>query len=150
MKKSWWLACAAVAISAAMPAHAFNFGTLPAADMSAPPAPSAAATSADYKRDAARHLYAAFPKLVYKGKLPPLLYGVAIVETQVDAAGKVLGARILRPPAGPGVSEWIVKMIQNASPFPAPGKLGESSFTEIWLVDRSGRFQVDTLTEGQH
>jgi hypothetical protein len=24
-----------------------------------------------------------------------------------------------------------------------------TTYTEIWLVDKSGKFQVDTLTEGQ-
>ena len=32
---------------------------------------------------------------------------------------------------------------------PAPAKLGSVRYTEIWLVDKSGRFQLDTLTEGQ-
>jgi len=42
-----------------------------------------------------------------------------------------------------------VEMIKKASPFPAPEKMGAVRYTEIWLVDKSGRFQLDTLTEGQ-
>jgi hypothetical protein len=40
-------------------------------------------------------------------------------------------------------------MIKKASPFPAPARMGSVRYTDIWLVDKSGRFQLDTLTEGQ-
>jgi hypothetical protein len=33
--------------------------------------------------------------------------------------------------------------------FTTTGADGKGEFIEIWLVDRSGRFQVDSLTEGQ-
>ena len=32
---------------------------------------------------------------------------------------------------------------------PAPARLGGIRYLDIWLVDKSGRFQLDTLTEGQ-
>jgi hypothetical protein len=88
---------------------------------------------------------------VMKGKMPPLLYSVMIVETEIDATGKVANVNIIRKPAAPEVAPWVVAMIQRASPFPVPAKLGEAGvrYTDIWLVDKSGRFQVDTLTEGQ-
>jgi len=40
------------------------------------------------------------------------------------------------------------RMIRRASPFPAPSA-ERTRFTEVWLVDDSGRFQLHTLTEGQ-
>ena len=43
-------------------------------------------------------------------------------------------------------------MIKRAAPFPAPAMLVGGStvrYLEIWLVDKSGLFQIDTLTEGQ-
>jgi periplasmic protein TonB len=42
----------------------------------------------EYRIDAARHLYACYPMRVYRGKLPPLLYGVMMVETEIDAKGR--------------------------------------------------------------
>lgn len=113
-------------------------------------APSAAETPLEYKQDAARHLYAAYASLVRKGKLEPLLFGVAIVETTIDAEGRVLAVDILRPPAAQVVAPWIVRMIQAASPLPAPTRMGAGRFTEIWLVERAGSFQLDTLSEGQN
>jgi len=137
------------ALLAAAPAALAQFQAPPAPATGAAPAPSAASSTDEYKKAAARHLYATYGAHVYKGKLPPLLYGVAVVETQLDAAGKVLGVSMLRPPSGPGVAPWIQEMVRRASPFPAPTRLGPTRFTEIWLVDRGGTFQLDTLTEGQ-
>ena len=117
-----------------------------------PPAavPSEADSDQAYRQDGAKHLYATYPMRIYKGKLPPLLYGVAIVETDVDVDGKVLDVRMRRPPAAPEVGPWIVQMIRKAAPYPAPAKLGKATYVEIWLVHKGGNFQLDTLTEGQN
>ena len=117
-----------------------------------PPAGTAslAESELEYRKDAAKHVYASFPMRIYRGKMPPLLYGVAIVDVDVGADGKITEARMRRPPAAPEVGPWIMAMIRKADPFPAPAKLGEKvTFSEIWLVDKSGNFQLDTLTEGQ-
>lgn len=118
--------------------------------VAAPVAASAAGTPLEYRRDAARHVYAVFPMRVHHGKMAPLLYGVAIVDTEVDAEGRVVDVRLRRPPSAPEVGPWIESMIRRASPFPAPTRLGDKVvFSEIWLVDKGGSFQLDTLTEGQ-
>lgn len=116
-----------------------------------PPAvqPSAAESDADYRAEGARHLYASYPMRIFKGKLPPLLYGVAIVEVEIGAQGEVLDVRILRPPAAPEVGPWIQQMIRRAAPFPPPTKLPKVTYKDIWLVHKGGNFQLDTLTEGQ-
>jgi len=112
--------------------------------------PSAAKTEREYRKDGAKHLYAAYGKQIHKGKLPPLLYGVAIIETEIGADGAVRDVRVVRQPAAAEVGPWAVEMIKKASPFPAPPTtMGSVKYTEIWLVDKSGRFQLDTLTEGQ-
>ena len=133
----------------------FALSTAQAQFQSAPTAegrldqPSAAADERGYRKDGARHLYAAYGKHIWKGKLKPNLYGVAVVKTHIDASGSVREVEIVRPPAAPEVGPWVTEMIRRASPFPAPGRLGGVAYTEIWLVDKSGRFQLDTLTEGQ-
>ena len=82
--------------------------------------------------------------------MPPLLYGVAIVETDLDATGAVLDVRLRRPPGAAEVGPWIQQMIRKAAPFPPPAKLGKATYVEIWLVHKGGNFQLDTLTEGQN
>jgi len=126
-----------------------QFNAPPAAASTTRPA-STAKSEREYRKDGARHLYAAYKKQVHKGKMPPLLYGVAIIETEIGAGGEVRDVRVVRQPAAAEVGPWAVEMIKNASPFPAPpAEMGSVKYTEIWLVDKSGRFQLDTLSEGQ-
>jgi hypothetical protein len=53
------------------------------------------------------------------------------------------------PSHAPDVTVAVVEMIKRAGPLPAPTRLGGARFTEIWLVHKDGRFQLDALTEGQ-
>lgn len=111
---------------------------------------SHAPTEKAYRKDGARHLYAHYAGHIYKGKLPPLMYAVAITETEIDAEGNVVNATIVRhPAAAKEVSPWVLQMIRQASPFPKPARMGRVKYFDVWLVDRSGKFQLDTLTEGQ-
>jgi hypothetical protein len=126
-----------------------QFSAVPAPAIQGAPAPSQAETPQDYKKDFAGHVYKAYPMRIYRGKLPPLLYSVMLTETQIDAQGNVVEVSIRRPPAVATVAPFIVQLIKRAGPFPAPAKMGPATILEIWLVDKSGNFQVDTLTEGQ-
>ena len=47
---------------------------------------------------------AAYPMRVYRGKLPPLLFGVMIVETEIDGAGQITNVNIVRKPAAAEVA----------------------------------------------
>ncbi len=133
----------------ATPSVQAQFAMVPSPLVTAPQS-SDADSDLNYKRDAAKHLYASYPMRIYKGRMPPLLYGVAIVETDVDAEGAVLDVRMRRPPAAPEVGPWILQMIRKAGPFPLPAKLGKATSVDIWLVHKGGNFQLDTLTEGQN
>lgn len=111
--------------------------------------PSEAETPLEYRIDGARHLYAAYGAHIFKGRLPPLLHGIAITETTIDAQGRVLDVHMVRKPAAPEVGPWVVAMIRNAGQFPPPSRMGRVRYLDIWLVHKSGKFQLDTLTEGQ-
>ena len=112
---------------------------------------SSAETAKAYKMDAARHVYKTYADKVYKGKLPPLIHAVVVLEVSVDEQGNVRDINTIRVPThAPDVTVAVKEMIQRASPMPAPTRMGGVKFTEVWLVDKSGRFQLDTLTEGQH
>ena len=103
-----------------------------------------------YRQDGARAIYAAYPDSIYKGKLPPLLHAIAVVETEIDSNGNVRDVRMIRAPShAPDVTARVRELIRKASPLPAPARLGTVKYTETWLVDKSGKFQLDTLTEGQ-
>ena len=116
----------------------------------AAPAVSTADTAKAYRLDAARHIYASYPDKVFHGKLPPLVHAVVVLEVDTDGAGHVRDVNMIRVPThAPEVTLAVRDMIVRAD-MPVPSHMVDGvKFTEIWLVDKSGRFQLDALTEGQ-
>ncbi|HWI83234.1 hypothetical protein [Ramlibacter sp.] len=124
----------------------------------APAAPAAAATgrrsdastARAYRADAAQHLYGLNRERIYKGRLPPLLYAVGVLQVEVDGRGNVRDLHWMRAPRhAPEVIAEIERTVRAAAPFPAPARMGKVVYTDTWLWHKSGRFQLDTLTEGQ-
>ncbi len=111
---------------------------------------SAAATPRAYREDAATHVYGLNRERIWKGKLPPLLYAVGVLQVDVDRVGKVKGLNWMRAPKhAPEVIAEIERTVRAAEPYPAPVKMGTVTWTDTWLWHKSGQFQLDTLTEGQ-
>ena len=103
-----------------------------------------------YRKTAAAHIYKTYAKRIYKGKIPPLVYAVVVIETDIDANGKVVNVSYSRIPShAPEVPPQIAELIKEASPLPNPGKLGAHTYVETWLWDKGGNFQLDSLTLGQ-
>lgn len=103
-----------------------------------------------YRKTGARHIYKAYADRIYKGKIPPLVYAVVVVETDIDANGKVNNVTFSRVPShAPEVPPMIADLIKATSPLPSPGKLGGHTYVDTWLWDKSGNFQLDSLTLGQ-
>ena len=144
-----WPALLVLLAAAPLPAAA-QFNMVPPPQCP-PAAPAASTTEADYRVEASRHLYECFPGRVYLGALPPLVYGVVTVEAEIDAAGRIAALNVVRKPAAEEVEPWVVAVLRRAMPFPAPVNLpgGVARFVETFFVDRSGLFQVHSLTEGQ-
>ncbi len=111
---------------------------------------SAATTARAYRESGATHLYGLNADRIYKGKMPPLLYAVGVLNVEINQVGIVTRLDWMRAPRhAPEVIAEIERMIQRASPFPAPTRLGKVVYTDTWLWHKSGKFQLDTLTEGQ-
>jgi periplasmic protein TonB len=111
---------------------------------------SMAGTPREYRRDAAQHLYQFHSQRIYKGKMPPLLQAVAVMQVELDANGHVRKFDWMRAPRHvPAVMAEIERMVRAAAPYPAPRRMGKVVYTDTWLWDKSGQFQLDTLTEGQ-
>jgi len=119
----------------------------------APPAVplvSGASNPRAYRTDAARHIYGKNAERIFHGKLPALLYAIGVLEVDVDGKGRVTRLHWLRPPKhAPEVIAEIERTVRQAGPFPTPVRMGRVTYTDTWLWDKSGRFQLDTLTEGQ-
>ena len=128
-------------------------GTPPAAavpPVAAQPAASLAANALAYRRDAAAHLYALNAARIYKGMLRPNLYAIGVVDVDIDRQGRVTRIEWRRAPThAPEVIDEIERTIRAAAPYPVPQRLGRVTYRDIWLWDESGKFQLDTLTEGQ-
>lgn len=123
--------------------------SLPAPDPE-PALVSQARTALDYRHDAATHLYQHNAHRIFKGKLPPLLYAVGVLQVQLDRRGRIVHTSWMRAPVhAPEVMQEIERTVQLAAPFPAPLRLGHVTYTETWLWHKSGRFQLHTLSEGQ-
>ena len=115
-----------------------------------PSAPSAATTPRAYRKDAATHLYGRNPQRIFQGKLPPQLYAIGVLEVDIDRTGRVTRLHWMRAPRhAPEVVAEIERTVRAAAPFPVPARLGKVTYTDTWLWDKSGHFQLDTLTEGQ-
>lgn len=123
-------------------------GPTPAASGSA--RSSAAATPRAYRQSGATHLYGLNSERIFKGRMPPLLYAIGVLNVEIDRAGRVTGLDWMRAPRhAPEVVAEIERTVRSASPFPAPTRLGKVVYTDTWLWHVSGKFQLDTLTEGQ-
>lgn len=144
----WHILAVATALTA-QPAQA-QFAHVPMPLVAGVPPTSEADTEQAYRRDAARRVYESFPMHIYRGKMPALTYAIAITETDVRSDGQVLDVRLMREPASAKeVGPWVVAMVRRVGQFPPLAKLERVTYTETWLVDKSGRFQLHSLTEGQ-
>jgi len=115
-----------------------------------PASVSRATNPRDYRLDAATHLYSKNSDRIYKGKMPPLLYAIGVLQVDVDSKGLVTGTHWMRAPSqAPEVVAEIERTVRMAEPYPAPARMGRVTYTDTWLWHKSGLFQLDTLTEGQ-
>lgn len=155
------VACSSPPRQATAPAPAPLPAPAPTPPVAARPAPStppsvaalavsSATTPLAYRRDAASHLYASNGDRIYKGMLQPLLYAIGVLDVDIDRNGQVTAISWRRAPThAPEVMDEIVRTVRAAAPYPVPARMGKVTYTDIWLWDKSGKFQLDTLTEGQ-
>jgi protein TonB len=103
-----------------------------------------------YRADAAKHIYSQNGDRIWKGRMPPLLYAIGVLQVEVDGHGQVRNLSWMRAPKhAPEVIAEIERTVRKAAPFPVPARMGKVVYTDTWLWHKSGRFQLDTLTEGQ-
>lgn len=83
--------------------------------------------------------------------MPSLLYAIGVLNVEIDRVGRVTRLDWMRAPNhAPEVVAEIERTVRSAAPFPAPSRMGKVVYTDTWLWDKSGKFQLDTLTEGQN
>lgn len=103
-----------------------------------------------YRADAAQHIYGQNAARIWKGRMPPLLYAIGVLQVEVDGSGHVRNLNWMRAPKhAPEVIAEIERTVRAAAPYPVPARMGKVVYTDTWLWHKSGQFQLDTLTEGQ-
>ena len=107
-----------------------------------------------YRKRCAQHLYDRYAERIYPGMLPPMLYAIGVLELLLDEDGHIQDMNWMREPAqAQEVPALIEALVQAAAPFPMPQHLHQGevmvSYTDTWLWDASGKFQLHTLSEGQ-
>jgi len=102
-----------------------------------------------WKRAAAVRIHQANQKQLFEGRPHHLLQAVIVVEATVDRTGTVVGSRVTRSPKIKSLDQMALASLKAASPLPAPPPTllvrGNLVFSETWLVQNDGRFQVRTL-----
>jgi protein TonB len=144
------LMAAACLLACATPAPAAESIYLTAPIPAATQKVSMASNAREYRLDVARHIYESYPRRIFKGRLPPLIHAVVVLETTVDENGRPRDVQVVRGPShAPDVTAAVREMTFRVGPLPVPAKIGKPvRYTEIWLVHKDGRFQLDALTEG--
>ncbi|WP_298934181.1 hypothetical protein [uncultured Ramlibacter sp.] len=111
---------------------------------------SAAGNPKAYRQDAATHLYGLNRDRIYQGRLPPMLYAIGVLQVDIDNRGAVRSLNWMRAPKhAPEVIAEIERTVRAAAPYPVPARMGKVVYTDTWLWHKNGKFQLDTLTEGQ-
>ncbi len=102
-----------------------------------------------WKRSAAEKIHATNQAQLFQGKPHHLLRAVIVVEVTVDPDGKVVRSRVLRSPAIKSLDDMALASLRKAAPLPPPPKSlirrGNLVYSETWLVQNDGKFQVRTL-----
>ena len=144
------LALASIIAGCATPPPPVPVAVKPPPAVAAPSYVSQAGTPRDYRRDAATHLYERLRERIFKGKMPPLLQAVGVLQVDIDHQGAVTDVRWMRAPKHvPAVMAEIERTVRAAAPYPAPVRMGQVTYTDTWLWHKTGHFQLDTLSEGQ-
>jgi protein TonB len=75
----------------------------------------------EYRVDAAKHLYQLNGSRIFKGRMPPMLYAVGVLDVEVDKQGQVTRTQWIRAPGhAPEVMREIEKTVRQAAPYPVP------------------------------
>ena len=103
----------------------------------------------EFKKLAARRMVAASPKASYLGKPPQMLFGIPILEIELNADGSVRQISVVRPPANPVAAhtlEYAKEAIRRGAPYGDMSKLPKPwRWTEVFLFNDQNQFKPRSL-----
>jgi hypothetical protein len=103
----------------------------------------------EFKRQAGRRMVAASPKGSYMGKPQPLLFGIPILEIEVNADGSVRNMSVTRPPANIEAQitiDYAMEAVRRGAPYGDVSRLPKPwKWTEVFLFDDKRKFKPRSL-----
>jgi hypothetical protein len=103
----------------------------------------------EFKRLAARRLVAANPKGTYMGKPPPILFGIPVLEVELNADGSVRHISITRPPSNIDAQytiDYAMEAVRRGAPYGDMSRLPKPwKWTEVFLFTEKRQFKPRTL-----
>ncbi len=124
-----------------------GFTSASLAQPAALPAPAAAANWDDFKLQAAQRLVQAHPGTSYTGVPPEPLYGIPVLEIELNADGSVRRVTVLREPVeAKETIRLAIDAVHRAAPYGDVSRLPRPwKFVEVFLFDDQRRFKPATL-----
>ncbi len=113
------------------------------------PAAAPARTLDEFKKLSARRMVAGSPQYSFMGKPPPMMFGIVIVETEVNADGSVRNISVTRPPANPdaaSTADIAVEAIRRGAPYGDMSRLPRPwKWSEVFLFNDKRQFKPRSL-----
>jgi hypothetical protein len=111
------------------------------------PSPPAAADWDTFKLQAAQRLVDAHPDSTYIGTPPEPLYGIPVLEVELNADGSVRRVRVVREPVeAKETIRLAIDAVHHAAPYGSMKRLPKPwKFVEVFLFDEQLRFKPATL-----
>jgi protein TonB len=128
-------------------------GDAPAPDMRKAGVTRPALTLDAYKTEVAQHVVKSNPDQTFSGKLPEMLPAIVVLSITVDRDGNLTDVAVQR--YRDADAAWVaVTSIRVSDPLPKPATLlakntGSLTFSETFLFNSEGRFQLRTLAGPQ-
>ncbi|MDE2614151.1 MAG: hypothetical protein KGL78_11965 [Burkholderiales bacterium] len=111
--------------------------------------PGAARSWGEFRRLAAERMVAAQPDRSYLGKVPDILFGIPVIETELNADGTVRSINVLRRPSDPAAADTVqlaIDAIRRAAPYGDVSRLPRPwKWVETFLFDDERRFKPRSL-----
>ncbi len=122
----------------------------PAGGVNLPP-PAAARNWDDFRRQAARRLVQAHPNGTYTGRVPDMLFGIPVIETELYVDGTIKSIRVLREPSNEAARDTVqtaIGAIRRAAPYGDMSRLPQPwKWVETFLFNDQRQFKPRALDQ---
>lgn len=103
----------------------------------------------DFQKAAAHRMVQASPRGSFLGPVPPVLFGIPVLEIELGADGGVRNVRVVRAPHNPEAADTValaVEAIRRGGPYGDVSRLPRPwTWTEVFLFDHERRFKPRSL-----